>query len=155
MKFFLFPNIFFNTYVFILGSILTFCGQFIRSYAMISCGESFNHFIQRHHQMSQQRNQYPKHCLVTDGIYHYLRHPSYFGYFYWAIGTQIMLCNPFCTVFFIYASWNFFKGRIPYEESTLLQQYPQEYTEYMKRSWIGIPFIPSKIPASKRRVIDK
>jgi protein-S-isoprenylcysteine O-methyltransferase Ste14 len=56
-----------------------------------------------------------------------LRHPSYFGWFYWSIGTQIILCNPICVVFYSYATWKFFAGRIPYEESLLEKFYPVSY----------------------------
>ena len=83
--------------------------------------------------------------------YHYFRHPSYVGYFYWAIGTQILLCNPISFSLYVYAAWKFFSKRIPYEESTLLNQYGTMYAEYMKRTWIGIPWIPSKIPTYEKK----
>ena len=44
-------------------------GQFIRSLAMVTCGESFNHLIQ-----TERKD---NHVLVTHGIYKYLRHPRY------------------------------------------------------------------------------
>src|SRR4051812_31669288 len=48
------------------------------------------------------------------------RHPSYVGWFYWSVGTQLLLCNPLCTVLYGLAAWAFFKDRIPYEEALLL-----------------------------------
>lgn len=77
------------------------------------------------------------HVLVTDGIYQYdsvnfafrhtehdayrsnfryLRHPSYFGWFWWSVSMAVLLANPITIVAFIYASWHFFADRIPYEE---------------------------------------
>lgn len=52
------------------------------------------------------------HVLVTSGIYQRVRHPSYFGFFYWALGTQLVLGNSFS--FFAYAAalWRFFSHRV-------------------------------------------
>ena len=71
----------------------------------------------------------------------YLRHPSYFGWFWWSIGTQVLLCNPLCAVVYAGAAWHFFKVRIPYEEALLMNFFPGQYQQYMARSYIGIPFI--------------
>ncbi len=72
----------------------------------------------------------------------YFRHPSYLGFFYWSIGTQVMLCNPICIIAYAAASFMFFKERIAYEEKLLFSFFKQDYIDYMKRSYIGIPFIP-------------
>ncbi len=40
------------------------------------------------------------------------RHPSYFGFFYWSVGSQILLCNPICLVGFTVSLWRFFNQRI-------------------------------------------
>jgi len=122
----------FTGFIFVLGGLCT------RSLAMKTCGANFNHFIQ--HQNNSN------HRLVTYGIYHYFRHPSYLGYFYWAVGTQLLLCNPISFICYVFAAWKFFSLRIPYEERTLLRQYNQAYADYMERTWIGIPFISSKAP---------
>jgi len=115
------------------GLILVAIGQITRSSAMITCGESFNHMIQH----SKKKN----HVLVKSGIYQYLRHPSYFGFYYWSIGTQLVLGNVLSTILFGVASWFFFHRRIPFEEQTLLKLFPEEYPEYRKSTIIGIPFI--------------
>mmetsp|Transcript_40075 Transcript_40075/g.48836 ORF Transcript_40075/g.48836 Transcript_40075/m.48836 type:complete len:274 (-) Transcript_40075:22-843(-) len=117
-----------------IGLVMMITGQILRSLAMKTAGESFNHII--------QNKQKDNHRLVTHGIYRYFRHPSYVGFFYWSIGTQLVLCNPINCVFYAWASWAFFKSRIPYEETTLKRQY-KEYLDYMKTTWIGIPFISS------------
>jgi len=118
-----------------LGLLLVVCGQFIRSLSMITCGESFNHHIQ--HQKKKS------HKLVTDGVYQYLRHPSYFGFFYWSIGTQLLLGNYLSPIAYTIASWMFFNRRIPFEEQTLTKLFPKEYPIYMNKTWIGIPFMTS------------
>lgn len=118
-----------------LGLGLVLMGQACRTLAMVTCGQSFNHVIQLAKKDSHQ--------LVTQGIYRYLRHPSYFGFYWWSVGTQLLLGNPVCTVCYAAASWYFFKQRIPYEELTLLRHFPNEYPRYAEKSWIGIPFIRS------------
>jgi len=100
---------------------------------MMHCGENFSH------QIAVEKSQ--SHCLVTSGIYQHLRHPSYFGWFYWSVGTQIILCNPLCTVAYTVVSWKFFKERITYEERVLSKFFGEEYALYVKRSIIGIPFV--------------
>ncbi len=116
-----------------VGLIFVIVGQVSRSLGMITCGESFNHMIQK----SKKNN----HVLVTHGIYQYLRHPSYFGFFYWSVGTQLLLGNFISSILFCGASWMFFNRRIPFEEQTLLKMFPDEYSNYYKTTIIGIPFV--------------
>ena len=89
----------------ISGVVLVISSQIIRSRAMMKCGESFNHYIQT----ERKEN----HILVTDGIYSWFRHPSYLGFYYWSIGTQLILHNPISGLLFAIAGWKFFSQRIP------------------------------------------
>jgi len=79
--------------------------------------------------------------LVTHGIYGIMRHPSYVGWFWWSIGTQIILSNPFCVIFYAIISWKFFNDRIYVEEITLINFFGKQYFDYQKRVPTGIPFI--------------
>jgi protein-S-isoprenylcysteine O-methyltransferase len=79
--------------------------------------------------------------LVTSGFYAYVRHPSYFGWFWWSIGLQVLLGNPLCVMAYSYASWKFFAERIPYEEMTLLEFFGAKFDEYRNRVPTGIPMI--------------
>ncbi|CAG2182503.1 unnamed protein product, partial [Oppiella nova] len=92
------------------------------------------------------------HVLVTHGIYAFCRHPSYVGWFYWSIGTQvshrfpdtyadIILMNPICCVGYAVMSWIFFRDRIYHEEITLLNFFGDEYLKYKQRVGTGLPFI--------------
>jgi protein-S-isoprenylcysteine O-methyltransferase len=83
------------------------------TYTRITAGSNFHHLIRT------ERDE--KHKLVTHGIYAYLRHPGYFGWFWWCIGTQILLSNPICIAAYAFASWRFFSERIPEEEDTLIK----------------------------------
>lgn len=136
-----------------LGLALTFVGQVVRSMAIIKAGTNFNHQIQHKKKDS--------HELVTDGIYAVLRHPSYFGFFWWAVGTQVVLGNPICFVIYVVVLWRFFSRRIYSkwsrsricpkqadknldEERHLTVFFGKDYQFYKTYTKIGIPFIWSR-----------
>jgi protein-S-isoprenylcysteine O-methyltransferase len=87
-----------------VGLVMIFFGQTIRSVAMVQAGTNFNHIVQY-----RKANE---HQLVTTGIYHYLRHPSYCGFFWWGLGTQLVLGNAICFVAYAVILWRFFSRRI-------------------------------------------
>jgi uncharacterized membrane protein len=70
-----------------------------------------------------------------------LRHPSYFGFYYWALGSQLMMMNPVCIVAFTGVLQYFFSDRIQYEEGCLIRFFGQAYRDYQARTHTGIPFI--------------
>ena len=41
-----------------------------------------------------------------------MRHPSYTGFFWWAVGLQILLGNALCVLVFAVVLWRFFWARI-------------------------------------------
>lgn len=88
----------------LLGLFITTLGQFTRSCAMAQAGTNFNHIV--------QTKRTDDHRLVTTGIYAYLRHPSYFGFFWWGLGTQIVMANRVCLVVYAIVLWRFFQRRI-------------------------------------------
>ncbi|RDW59752.1 hypothetical protein BP6252_12839 [Coleophoma cylindrospora] len=114
-----------------LGLFLVMLGQTVRSIAMVQAGTNFNHVVQR------RRN--PSHRLVTSGIYAILRHPSYFGFFWWGLGSQLVLGNRVCLVGYAVVLWKFFHARIDGEEELLVRFFGESYEAYRKRSWVGIP----------------
>jgi len=115
------------------GAAVVGLGHGARVLAMVTCGEHFAHRI-----MTRRE---PGHRLVTSGVYAVLRHPSYTGWFWWSVGTQLVLANPVCLVAYACASYGFFADRIPYEEATLRRFYPAEYPAYAARTWVLIPFL--------------
>mmetsp|Transcript_15052 Transcript_15052/g.24929 ORF Transcript_15052/g.24929 Transcript_15052/m.24929 type:complete len:268 (+) Transcript_15052:213-1016(+) len=122
--------------VILVGLVLMIGGQTVRTLAMYTCAENFAHLIMDNGE---------GHRLVTVGIYSYFAHPSYVGWFYWSIGTQLLLCNPVCAPLYVYASWAFFHERIPYEEQVLFRCYREEYRQYRRSTHRGIPFISSPL----------
>ncbi|XP_057778136.1 protein-S-isoprenylcysteine O-methyltransferase A-like isoform X2 [Salvia miltiorrhiza] len=115
------------------GLALVVVGEILRKLSIITAGRSFTHLIRR----SREED----HVLVTHGVYSYIRHPSYCGFFIWSVGTQIMLCNPLCTVGFTVVVWRFFQQRILYEEYFLRQIFGSHYVEYARLTASGIPFV--------------
>ncbi|OJD36086.1 prenyl cysteine carboxyl methyltransferase ste14 [Diplodia corticola] len=116
------------------GVALIVLGQTVRSMAMATAGTNFNHLVQ-----SSKKSD---HVLVKDGVYALLRHPSYFGFFWWGLGTQLMLGNVVCLVAYAAVLWSFFSRRIKHEEIFLINFFGDEYREYRKATTVKIPFIP-------------
>lgn len=114
-----------------VGVLFTLIGQVFRSAAMGTAKSNFNHIV--------QTKKAEEHVLVTHGIYRYFRHPSYAGFWWWSVGTQVLLCNPLCIPAFAWASLQFFLDRIPGEEQ-FLSRFFKNYAEYKRETWIGIPF---------------
>jgi protein-S-isoprenylcysteine O-methyltransferase len=106
----------------------------VRSVAMIHAGRSFNHLVQ-----NRRRED---HVLVTSGVYGVLRHPSYFGFFWWALGTQMVMGNVFSFVGYAVVLWRFFSSRIRHEEAYLVAFFGGEYVDYRRRVRTRIPFVP-------------
>jgi protein-S-isoprenylcysteine O-methyltransferase len=116
-----------------LGLALVVLGQAVRTAAMIQAGPSFNHHVQSHRESG--------HVLVTTGVYASLRHPSYFGFFWWALGTQLVMGNVISFVGYAAVLWRFFSRRIQREEEFLVRFFGQEYEDYRRRVGTMIPFV--------------
>jgi protein-S-isoprenylcysteine O-methyltransferase len=133
-----------------LGLALVLLGQSVRSAAMATAATNFNH--------QPQRTKAADHVLVTHGVYRWSRHPSYFGFFWWALGTQILVGNKVCVMAYALVLWRFFnqriKGEFPFalvdtgadsrlavEERWLVQFFGNEYVQYRKKVGTRIPLI--------------
>ncbi|CAG9136751.1 unnamed protein product [Plutella xylostella] len=116
-----------------VGLALCIGGELVRKSAMFTAKTNFNHTV--------QFVKKPDHRLVTHGVYALCRHPSYVGWFYWSVGTQIILLNPFCVVAYGLASWSFFRERVFAEEATLLAFFGAQYVQYQKKVPTGLPLI--------------
>ncbi|KAI7154565.1 prenyl cysteine carboxyl methyltransferase-like protein Ste14 [Hortaea werneckii] len=120
-------------YTIAVGFLLVFAAQVVRSVAMATAGTNFNH--------TPVQTRKEDHELVTQGIYSWLRHPSYFGFFWWALGTQVLVGNKVCLIGYLIVLWWFFYRRIIAEESTLVKFFGEDYEKFRKRTPTGIPFI--------------
>jgi protein-S-isoprenylcysteine O-methyltransferase len=128
-----FKNIKQNKIIFRIGIVITIFGQFFRIGSLYTAKLNFTHLL------SYEKKK--EHFLMTTGFYGISRHPSYFGFLVWSIGTQLMCCNPICAIGFPIGLFIFFKDRILEEEGLLIEFFGNEYIEYKKHVGILIPFI--------------
>ncbi|OLS23157.1 MAG: hypothetical protein HeimC2_27750 [Candidatus Heimdallarchaeota archaeon LC_2] len=80
------------------------------------------------------------HELITNGIYKYVRHPIYgsviFGFVGFILITQSLLVSMISFVVY----FKILNNRAIYEEELLINEFGDEYREYMKKSKKFIPF---------------
>eukprot|EP01092_Planopodium_desertum_P016588 TRINITY_DN92921_c0_g1_i1.p1 TRINITY_DN92921_c0_g1~~TRINITY_DN92921_c0_g1_i1.p1 ORF type:complete len:136 (-),score=9.03 TRINITY_DN92921_c0_g1_i1:407-754(-) len=115
---------------------MTVIGGGIRMVAIATAQHNFTHEV--------ASTKVTAHVLVTEGIYRYMRHPGYFGWFWWCVGMQILICNPVCAIGFFYYIRLWFKDRIEDEESEMERPdfFGDQYKEYKKKTPTYIPGIP-------------
>ena len=131
--------------LFILGLIMTIIGQYFRIAALFTGKSNFTHKIQ----LKKRKN----HVLVKYGIYSICRHPSYFGFFIWSVGIEIMCVNPLCTIAFAYILFKFFKARTEMEEEYLIRFFGMEYIKYRREVGTLMPFIDISREKEKNNLI--
>jgi protein-S-isoprenylcysteine O-methyltransferase Ste14 len=82
---------------------------------------------------------YAKHTLVTNGIYHLIRHPMYASQWLFVIGQALLLPNwiagPINLIIFI----PFYLLRVQAEERMMEETFGQEYRDYVQRTGRVIP----------------
>ncbi|WP_339736361.1 isoprenylcysteine carboxylmethyltransferase family protein [uncultured Gimesia sp.] len=88
--------------------------------------------------------------LVTDGVYKYVRHPQYTGIFIITLGFMIqwptlttLILWPFVIAMYVRLAKQ--------EEQDVLQEFPQEYREYMQRTPMFFPRLMSQRTALTRK----
>ncbi|WWC68697.1 uncharacterized protein I206_102631 [Kwoniella pini CBS 10737] len=106
--------------------------QIIRSLAMIQAAQSFSHVV--------KSKKHDDHTLVTHGLYSWSRHPAYTGFFYWAVFSQLLLGNVFCTIGFVVVLSRFFSHRIKDEERWLIRFFGNDYVQYRNKVGTKLPF---------------
>jgi protein-S-isoprenylcysteine O-methyltransferase Ste14 len=79
------------------------------------------------------------HLLVTDGVYHRVRHPMYAAHWLWAIAQMLLLHNWIAGPAFLVTFLPVYLRRVPHEERMLLDNFGQEYREYSSRTGRIIP----------------
>ncbi|KAH7014324.1 Isoprenylcysteine carboxyl methyltransferase family-domain-containing protein [Microdochium trichocladiopsis] len=123
-----------------LSWIMVVGGQLVRVLAILHGGPSYPLGEKRRCCRSRHDSVDADHQLVTTGIYGWIRHPAYFGYFWWAIGTQLILANRMSLLAFVIVLWSFFAGRIHAEEEALVRRHGSRYENYQHRVGVWIPF---------------
>ena len=102
-----------------IGSILVLVGVILRYAAKKQLRNNFTQSVQI----------VDNHRLIKDGIYSMVRHPAYVGTFFIILGAVFMYGNVVMFVLILLILPLGIK-RINYEESLLVKQFGEEYTEY-------------------------
>lgn len=118
-----------NMAVSIFGSTLALFGVCLRFYAIRTLSIYFDANIQIK----------VNHQLIQDGLFQYIRHPSYTGSLLTFIGFGIASLNVLTAivlpVFLIIA----YTQRIRLEENILIEGFGQKYENYRKTTWALVP----------------
>ncbi len=113
------------------GYFLVIFGLACRWVAIVSLGKAFTVKV----------SILEAHTLKTDGIYKYIRHPSYTGLLMYYIGLGLVMQNWICVLILFVFPCFVVMNRIRIEEQALLENFPTEYNDYQKRSWRLFPFL--------------
>ncbi|CDJ60332.1 isoprenylcysteine carboxylmethyltransferase, putative [Eimeria maxima] len=125
------------------GLVAAIGGLMLRCLGFLTLRENFTHQI--------RRKKTEKHRLCVHGVYSKCRHPAYAGWFWWAVGSQIVLLNVICCCLFSVVSFVFFLERISFEEKQLIKLFGRDYEVYRHRvRTIGIPGLQSALDAAEK-----
>jgi protein-S-isoprenylcysteine O-methyltransferase Ste14 len=89
---------------------------------------------------SKRLNLIEGHKLKTNGVYKYVRHPSYIGSILFFLGFTLLL-NSILGFLVMFVGVILVLIRIPFEEKMLINAFGQQYIDYMKRTKKLIPYI--------------
>ncbi|KAF4653080.1 hypothetical protein FOL47_010718 [Perkinsus chesapeaki] len=133
---------------FVCAVVLFHYGEFVcncrfQAVENISAGSSFTHRIELRKARDQQ--------LVTTGAYRMCRHPGYSGWFWWAVGMQLVLCNRICVILYTICAWWFFYERLKFEERTLEYFYKEEYVRYRRAVPCRIPLMDFALRRERKK----
>ena len=81
------------------------------------------------------------HKLITNGIFKYLRHPSYAGMILYYLGLGLLMHNFLSLIILLVFSLVPIVIRINHEETVLTGHFGNEYIEYKSSSWKLIPYL--------------
>ncbi len=114
----------------VAGALIFIIGLTIRLSAAVSLNRSYSWTLEIR----------DEHRLVKDGLYRYVRHPIYLGALMGAIAIPIYATSFLGFLFFLTAI-PLFIYRMGVEENMLIEEYGDEYLEYMKATSKLFPYI--------------
>lgn len=82
-----------------------------------------------------------QHRLVTNGPYHWIRHPIYSAILLWSAGLALITASWFLGLIPI-AFAGFFTARAPNEERMMVEAFGDQYRAYMKQTGRFLPRVP-------------
>ncbi len=72
--------------------------------------------------------------LVTQGVYHLIRHPMYAAHWLWGIAQALLLQNWIAGLAMLVAFLPLYLKRVPREEQMMLERFGESYSSYMYRT---------------------
>jgi protein-S-isoprenylcysteine O-methyltransferase Ste14 len=81
------------------------------------------------------------HTLVTSGVYAYVRHPMYAGFWLMALAQVLLLPNWIAGPAGLVGFGTLFFGRVHREEAMMISGFGDEYRAYMRRTARVLPWI--------------
>ena len=81
------------------------------------------------------------HNLVTGGLYRYVRHPMYAAFFLWGLAQLLLLPNWIAGPAGLAGFAILFGFRVGREERMMIEDFGEQYRDYMKRTARLIPWI--------------
>ncbi len=79
------------------------------------------------------------HRLVTRGVYRFMRHPMYTSFFVSGLGQALLLANWAAGPSALVAVALLVLVRVPHEEKMMIDQFGDEYRDYMRRTGGVLP----------------
>ena len=113
------------------GYIMVVFGLALRWIAILSLGNAF----------TVQVSILKDHVLKTDGVYKYIRHPSYTGLLIYYLGLALIMQNWVSAILLVVIPPLVVINRIRIEEQVLVENFTIAYVQYQKQSWRLLPFI--------------
>jgi protein-S-isoprenylcysteine O-methyltransferase Ste14 len=116
---------------FFLGAALFVLGIYLRHLSIKTLGKFFVTKVQIT----------DGHKLVKDGIYAFLRHPSYTGLIAGFLGSLLMIGSGLALALFILLGIPAYYYRIHIEEKALIGAFGNEYVNYRSSTYALIPYV--------------
>ncbi|MHC4643089.1 MAG: protein-S-isoprenylcysteine O-methyltransferase [Planctomycetota bacterium] len=82
-----------------------------------------------------------KQMLVTDGVYRRVRHPMYLAHVFWGIAQILLLPNLIAGWLALVLIFAVISLRVPREEQAMLEEFGDEYRQYIKKTGRILPKI--------------
>jgi protein-S-isoprenylcysteine O-methyltransferase Ste14 len=111
------------------GAFLLVCALFVFARAHIDLKSNWSPTLEI----------FANHTLVTNGIYHYIRHPMYASQWLWVIAQILLLQNWLAGPIDLLVFIPFYFLRVQAEEKMMLDRFGDQYREYMQKTGGIVP----------------
>ncbi|MGA1874640.1 MAG: methyltransferase family protein [bacterium] len=120
------------TFITLLGFISLILGIILRKLAIQRLGVHFSYSLETEGERQP---------IIVDGVYKYIRHPSYLGIFMIILSFSIIYINLPGFLIEILFLWLYVRRRISLEEKMMINTFGDRYRNYMRGTKKMIPFL--------------